>query len=287
MATANATRKRSLAWDYFYKEEESTFCEICKEEVKTSGNTSNLFRHLQSNHKDEYTELEKHRLEQASQKKMKVAVKQPKESQRKKKLDDLVKMIATDLQPISIVNDQGFQDFLKAIDSKYVPPSRRTITRDLIPKIHSTCKLELAESLSKAAFCTFTTDQWTSRATQGFLTFTIHYIEEVEGVCCSKSSVLETACLKTDHTGENIATELQRIATAWTIQDKIVCAVTHSASNMNLALRITKWSHLPCFADTLNLIVQGAIAADYQVSSLQTKCKHIVSYFHRSVKASD
>uniref|UniRef100_A0A1X7V5E0 BED-type domain-containing protein n=1 Tax=Amphimedon queenslandica TaxID=400682 RepID=A0A1X7V5E0_AMPQE len=77
MATANATRKRSLAWDYFYKEEESTFCEICKEEVKTSGNTSNLFRHLQSNHKDEYTELEKHRLEQASQKKMKVAVKQP------------------------------------------------------------------------------------------------------------------------------------------------------------------------------------------------------------------
>uniref|UniRef100_A0A1X7U5T4 BED-type domain-containing protein n=1 Tax=Amphimedon queenslandica TaxID=400682 RepID=A0A1X7U5T4_AMPQE len=147
MATANVTRKRSLAWDYFYKEGESTFCEICKEEVKTSGNTSNLFKHLQSNHKDEYAAVEKHRLEQASQKKMKVAVKQPslkesfaiaqpygKESQRKKKLDDvLVKMIATDLQPISIVNDQDFQNFLKAIDSKYIPPCRRTVTRDLMP----------------------------------------------------------------------------------------------------------------------------------------------------------
>ena len=67
------------------------------------------------------------------------------ESQRKKKLDDaLVKMIATDLQPISIVNNQGFQDFLKVIDSKYVPPSRRTITRDLIPKLHSTCKSQFA-----------------------------------------------------------------------------------------------------------------------------------------------
>uniref|UniRef100_A0A1X7U6N5 hAT-like transposase RNase-H fold domain-containing protein n=1 Tax=Amphimedon queenslandica TaxID=400682 RepID=A0A1X7U6N5_AMPQE len=52
---------------------------------------------------------------------------------------------------------------------------------------------------------------------------------------------------------------------------------------MNLALRITKWSHLPRFAHTLNLIVQGAIAADDQLSSLETKCKHIVSYFHRSV----
>ena len=32
------------------------------------------------------------------------------ESQRKKELDDaLVKMIATDLQPISIVNDQAFK----------------------------------------------------------------------------------------------------------------------------------------------------------------------------------
>ena len=164
------------------------------------------------------------------------------------------------------------------------------ITRDLIPKLHSTCKSQLAKSLSKAAFCAFTTDLWTSRATQGFLTVTIHYIEvegEVEGVCCSKSSVLETVCLRTDHTGENIAAELQRVATAWNLQDKVVCGVTDSASNMNLALKITKWSHLPCFAHTLNLIVQGAFAADDQLSSLQAKCKHIVSYFHRSVKASD
>lgn len=155
------------------------------------------------------------------------------ESQRKKKLDDaLLKMIATDLQPISIVNDQGFQDFLKVIDSKYVPPSRRTITRELIPKLHSTCKSQLAKSLSKAAFCAFTTDLWTSRATQGFLTVTIHYIEvegEVEGVCYLKSFVLETVCLRTDHTGEKIAAELQRVATAWNLPDKVVCGVTDSA----------------------------------------------------------
>ena len=94
------------------------------------------------------------------------------------------------------------------------------------------------------------------------MTVTIHYIEvevEVEGVCCSKSSVLETVCLRTDHTGENIAAELQRVATGWNLHDKFVCSVTDSASNMNLALRITKWSHLPCFAHTLNLIVQGAL----------------------------
>ena len=38
------TKKRSLAWDHFYEEGDSTICDICKEEVKTSGNTSNLFK---------------------------------------------------------------------------------------------------------------------------------------------------------------------------------------------------------------------------------------------------
>ena len=41
------------------------------------------------------------------------------------------------------------------------------------------------------------------------------------------------------------------------------------------------------FAHTLNLIVHGAIAADEGVTILQKKCKNIVSYFHRSVKAAD
>ena len=41
MATVGiVTKKRSLAWDHFYKEGDSTICEICK----TSGNTSNLFK---------------------------------------------------------------------------------------------------------------------------------------------------------------------------------------------------------------------------------------------------
>ena len=193
-------------------------------------------------------------------------------------------MIATDLQPTSIVNDKGFQEFLKVIDPKYIPPSRRTITRDLLPKIYNTCKVELQESLVQTTSCAITTDLWTSRSTQGYMTVTCHY---VDGDGNLRSSILATPCLNVDHTGANIAEELGKVTHAWNVHDKVVCAVTDSASNISVALRILKWSSLPCFAHTLNLVVQGAIAADVELSGLKTKCKSIVSYFHRSVKASD
>lgn len=45
--------------------------------------------------------------------------------------------------------------------------------------------------------------------------------------------------------------------------------------------------HLPCFAHTLNLIVQEALRNTNEVKKTQEKIKHIVSYFHHSVKAVD
>ena len=43
-------------------------------------------------------------------------------------------MLALEMQPGRIVEDKGFQDFLNVTDPKYVPPSRRTIMREHLPK---------------------------------------------------------------------------------------------------------------------------------------------------------
>ena len=84
---------------------------------------------------------------------------------RKKRIDQaLVTMIVEDIQPTSLVNDEGFQEFIKIVYPGYIPPSRRTITRDLFPQCYTTCKLKLMESLSKTTHCAITTDLWTSRS---------------------------------------------------------------------------------------------------------------------------
>ena len=152
------------------------------------------------------------------------------DSHRRKRIDDaLVRMMASDMQPASIVEDRGFHGFLKVIDPKYIPPSRRTIMRDLLPKFYNGQKAILKTSLANSFFCTVTTDLWTSRSTQGFQTVTCHYIKDSE----HKSSVLQTIHFDTSHTGVNIARELKKVTDEWEITDKVVCAVTDSASNMN------------------------------------------------------
>lgn len=61
-----------------------------------------------------------------------------------RKIDEsLVKMLVTDLQPASIVEDKSFQVFLKVVDPKYIPPSRRSIMRDHLPSLYSSAKQKL------------------------------------------------------------------------------------------------------------------------------------------------
>jgi hypothetical protein len=101
------------------------------------------------------------------------------------------------------------------------------------------------------------------------------------------SFVLETFNLCVNHTAENIAAELVRIADEWNIAEKVVAIVTDNAANMVAAIRITRWKHIPCFAHTLNLIVQGALSAAKETADLKKKCKDMVTFFHQSTKASD
>lgn len=42
----------------------------------------------------------------------------------------LGEMIAKDLQPLSLVEDQGFQGFVRALDPKYKLPGRKKTDRD-------------------------------------------------------------------------------------------------------------------------------------------------------------
>ena len=91
------------------------------------------------------------------------------DSLHRKAIDNaLVKILALDMQPGSIVDDKGFQEFLKVIDPKYIPPSRRTIMRDHLPNLYQGALEKLQDQLAKMEYCSITTDIWTSQATMGY-----------------------------------------------------------------------------------------------------------------------
>lgn len=165
----------------------------------------------------------------------------------------LVKFITRDLQPLSIVNDVGFKEFLYELNPRYSLPSRPTVTNVLIPKIYREVKEKISTTLNTVKYVfpnilvifffykflinfvlfyrylTITFDGWTSVAKQSFLTITGHFIFE---------SKLQAALLNFIHvsdvssTAENLKSLIQEKVLKIYPNVQLVCAVTDNAANM-------------------------------------------------------
>lgn len=303
-ALKSKSAKRSILWTHFTKLDAiSARCDHCESKIMTSKNTSNMLTHLERYHKAEHEDVVQYQQQQKARKKQHhdahiAAQQQPtleeviertqsysKTSRHRMTLDDaLMDMIVTDLQPVSIVEDVGFLRFVKVLDPKYIPPSRRTIMRDHLPRLYEKKEKEVRDLLDKISWCTVTTDLWTSRATMGYITVTCHFIDDNWEM---RSYVLETSHMDDSHTIVNLASTLKVITDKWNITNKIHCAVTDAASNITGAIRSNRWNHLVCFAHRLNLVVSCAVDNVEELKAIVTGIKKVVAFFHKSSKATD
>jgi hypothetical protein len=65
------------------------------------------------------------------------------------------------------------------------------------------------------------------------------------------------------------------------IQDKIIAATTDNAANVVGSIKLCGWTHIPCFAHTLNLIVQSSLK---EIDTCRKKAKAIVTFSEKIVK---
>uniref|UniRef100_A0A1X7V1M4 Uncharacterized protein n=1 Tax=Amphimedon queenslandica TaxID=400682 RepID=A0A1X7V1M4_AMPQE len=128
----------------------------------------------------------------------------PKDSINKKLDEVLVKMISTDLQPISEIEDTGFKDFVAQLNNKYELPSRRSVMSRL-HDVYEEEKTRLHQELETVLDIVFTTDIWTSNQSRSYCCVSIHYITKQWEL---KSAVIETFEFLTDNTADNVASEL-------------------------------------------------------------------------------
>ncbi|XP_076040518.1 protein polybromo isoform X4 [Oratosquilla oratoria] len=209
----------------------------------------------------------------------------PDGSEKKKNIDShLLKLIVTDMQPLSLVENKGFQEFVKVIDPCYVLPSRRELMQTHFPSLYEKQKQQVREELEGASYVALTSDLWTSRQTKSFLSVTAHFISPEWELKCK---LLATKRLMVDHTSKNIGDAIKEICEEWDLLGKVCCIVTDNAPNIVKAVTDVKVNHITCFAHSLNLVVQNALKNTNDVKKIQEKVKAIVSFFHHSVKASD
>ena len=206
------------------------------------------------------------------------------DSPRKQLLDDLVaEMVCLDMQPFSLVENKGFRRFVHHLDPRYELPGRKKLTEDLIPRLYSEAVESMKRELEKVDYVAITTDEWTSRCTKGYMAITVHFIDVNFQL---QSGVLETRRITSSTTAENLASELS-VMENWKIKDKVYCIVTDNANNIGAAVKLLEKRHVPCFAHTLNLVVQNALDRNDELTAVREKVKNIVAFFHRSVKASN
>lgn len=199
----------------------------------------------------------------------------------------IIYVICKDFQPFSLVEHTGFNKLIKTIAPHYNMPSRFTIKR-LISDKFDLLSNNMKEKLDNKK-CTLTTDIWTDQQTRSFISVTVHFYDDNNDRLVF-SGTIGVFLLEERHTGVNISNELKLICSEWNINDEnVIAVVADNAANITLAIEIGvgKNRHIPCFAHTLNLVIEKGLEKCKEANNLISKGKSVVTWFKHSVVASD
>ena len=182
-----------------------------------------------------------------------------------------------DMRPISTIEGTGFQNLLHVLDSRYKSISRSTLLENYLVPMYQMAQDQVKQDLQSGLRHAFTTDAWTSMATEGYITTTVHFIDTKS--ITLQSRVLDTNRMLESHTAVNLAEEMKRTIEKWGPIDP--CAVSDNAKNIMSACDLCEYPHFGCGAHTLNLIVSKGLAVG-EMKSLVGKCKKVVAFFKTS-----
>ena len=154
-------------------------------------------------------------------------IKLPPNSKIAKKITEAIAyFISKDLQPYSVVENEGFQNLLSILEPRYVIPSRKYFTDGTaILKLYSEDKEEVNKTLNLAEGVAITCDGWSSRSTESYMTITAHHITNEWQLL---AHVIQTRAMHESHTRANVAEVLKTATEEWGIANRLLWLRTNS-----------------------------------------------------------
>lgn len=124
--------------------------------------------------------------------------------------------------------------------SKYALPGRKYISQTSLPQLYAECRGKLEEQLRNVTHFATTTDMWSSRTSEPYMSLTIHYVNKewnLQSIC------RQTEYFPDDHTAEIISQGLVEALASWGLsKDRQVCITTDSGANMVKAVSLNNWT---------------------------------------------
>ena len=322
MASKSAFNSQSVVWKFFRLDDvDDAFakCNICSKELKRgqknkgpkSYSTAPLHNHLKRWHKADYEAAYAEADEEKTNRTDDPVSLTPKERKLKemsamqvtlhgcfqtKKIWDIndshsqaitkkiVKMIAADNQPFSIVEDQGFIELMAHLEPRYLIPSRKYFTQEALPKFYTNVRSSIAEEINEAKFLSFTSDLWTCpHSHESFISLTGHWLDNDFNW---KSTMLNSKHFPGRHTGPLIESAFNQMLMEWSIeQARIHILVRDGASNIALGARLSELDSVHCFIHRLQLCIGDSILSQRAVNDMCTKARRLVTHFQHSSQA--
>ena len=300
--------KRSAVWDYFVinvVDESEASCSICPVDVPRGGkdvksyNTSNMRRHLETKHPEEFSQLQAKEKEEKERGKTSSSLSICGSSDQPTIIESFTKtqplafdnprakaitrrigeMIVLDSEPFTVVSHTGFSRLLKILEPRYKLPSEKYFSETLIPEMYQKVCLKVRDLLSSISNVSVTTDIWSSVAQDSYLSLTCHYIAPdftQQQVC------LHAVPFNDHHTGELIGSMITRCLESWNLSDKLHVVVRDNGSNFVAGLRDAAIPSFGCLAHTLQLVVKDGCLAQPVVIDLTAKARKLVGHYKHS-----
>lgn len=161
--------------------------------------------------------------------------------------------LITDGLPFNTVNGKGFKKMMKKVNAAFDPPCYTTIKQDIGLGYEAAIELMKNYIEETCVYASITTDLWTSRAKNGYIGITCHWLTQEMKLCDILVCVEQ---ISYPHTGEHIRRTIQDKLKVLGLEKKVIIAVTDNGSNMVKAIK--EWDgvgRVACSAHTLQLCV--------------------------------
>ncbi|XP_054283311.1 zinc finger BED domain-containing protein 4-like [Macrosteles quadrilineatus] len=271
-----------------------------KVNIGKTASTGSLINHLRR-HKKEFQEFSKERLNVNKQKEEQPSTsKQPSVQDLFKKKERfttshprhiqitkaVTRMITTDLHPYSLVEEASFKNLMDILEPRYQLPSRTTFSRTLVPELYKSererIKSTITEDAKSLLSMSLTTDTWTSRANDSFMSLTLHYLSKDFDY---KSFVLGNKNITEAHTSLFLLGQLEEMVENWELPKIPIYVLSDNAANIKAALDKSSWERIPCFAHTLQLAIHDAESEVPGINEMCKRARNIVGHYSHSSSA--
>ena len=114
----------------------------------------------------------------------------PSNSRRHKEITEAnIYHLAKDMGPINTVQNEGLWKMINTLDKRYTVPSRKYFSNVALPALYTQCRATVQTELQAAQHFAATTDLWSSRTMEPYMSLTVHYV--------TSDFTMKSRCLQT------------------------------------------------------------------------------------------